>query len=410
MSMTHSLDVRKIRQDFPVLGREMNGKPLIYFDNAATTQKPMSVIKRLYEFYTEEYATIHRGVYALSQDSTLECDQVREKARGFLNAKEVSEIVFVRGTTEAINLVAASYGRKFLREGDEIIISALEHHANIIPWQRIAEEKKLSLKIIPVNDRGELLLEEYKKLLTSRAKLVAVNHVSNALGTINPVKEITELAHQAGAVVLLDGAQAVAHQKVDVQDLNCDFYCFSGHKVYGPTGVGILYGKLKHLEAMDPYQTGGEMIKLVTFEKSTFAEPPMKFEAGTPSIAEIVGLGPALEYVENLGFENIEPYEHSLLEYAVKKMTEVKGIKFIGTASRKAAVISFLLDEIHPHDIGTILDQEGIAIRTGNHCAQPLMQRLGVSATARASFSFYNTVEEIDIFVSSLQKVLRVFQ
>lgn len=409
MDLKAKLDVQKIRRDFPVLGREMNGKPLIYFDNAATTQKPMSVIKRLYEFYTEEYATVHRGVYALSQDSTLECDQTREKVRNFLNARDVSEIIFVRGTTEAINLTAASYGRKFFTEGDEIIISALEHHANIIPWQRIAEEKKLHLKVIPINDRGEILMEEYRKLLSPRTKMVAVNHISNALGTINPVQEITKLAHQAGAVVLLDGAQAAAHQKIDVQDLDCDFYCFSAHKVYGPTGVGILYAKRALLDQMDPYQTGGEMIKTVTFEKSTFAEPPLKFEAGTPSIAEIIGLAPALDYIETLGFDAIEPYEHSLLEYATARLSDISGLKILGTAARKAAVVSFVLEDIHPHDIGTILDQEGIAIRTGNHCAQPLMQRFGVPATARASFSFYNTKEEIDVFARSLQKVVKVF-
>lgn len=410
MLVGSSLDVRKIRMDFPVLGRRMNGKALVYLDNAATTQKPMSVIKRLYEFYTEEYATVHRGVYSLSQDATWECDQVREQCRQFLNAKSVNEIIFVRGTTEAINLVAASYARKFLKAGDEIVISALEHHANIIPWQRVCEEKHTVLKVIPVNDRGEIMMEEYRKLLTDRVKIVSVNHVSNALGTINPVKEITALAHQAGAVVLIDGAQGVAHQKADVQEIGCDFYCFSGHKVYGPTGVGVLFGKIDLLEKMDPYQTGGEMIKVVTFEKSTFAEPPLKFEAGTPSIAEIVGLAPALQYVQDLGFDKIEAYEHELLAEATAKLSAVPGLKIIGTAAKKSAVVSFVFDEIHPHDIGTILDQEGIAIRTGNHCTQPLMRRFGVAATARASFAFYNTKEEIDLLVNSLHKVIKVLK
>lgn len=408
--MTQTLDVQKIRNDFPVLSRKVNGKPLVYLDNAATTQKPKSVIDRLQKFYTEEYATVHRGVYSMSQESTWEQDQVREKARQFLNAKEVSEIIFVRGTTEAINLVAASYGRKFLKAGDEIIISALEHHANIVPWQMIRDEKGIVLKVIPANDRGELVLEEYKKLLTPKTKLVAFNHVSNALGTINPVKEMTALAHQAGAVVLVDGAQAAAHQKVDVRDLDCDFYAFSGHKIYGPTGVGVLYGKAKLLEAMDPYQTGGEMIKQVTFEKTTFAPLPLKFEAGTPSFAEIIGLGPALDYVQSLGFDKIQAYEHELLLEATEKLDQVKGLKIIGTAKEKAAVVSFIFEDIHPHDIGTILDQEGIAIRTGNHCAQPVMQRYGVAATARASFSFYNTKEEIDVLVKALAKIREIFK
>lgn len=410
MLVTSSLDIQKIRMDFPVLGRQMNSKPLVYFDNAATTQKPMPVIKRLYEFYTEEYATVHRGVYSLSQDATWECDQVRETCKQFLNARNVSEIIFVRGTTEAINLVAFSYGRKFLKAGDEILISALEHHANIIPWQKLCEEKGTLLKVIPINDQGELLLEDYKKLLSPRTKLVAVTHASNALGTVNPIQEMTQLAHQAGAVVLIDGAQGVAHQKVDVREMGCDFYAFSGHKVYGPTGVGVLYAKRELLDAMDPYQTGGEMIKTVTFEKATFAEPPFKFEAGTPSIAEIVGLGPALEYVQKLGFDKIEAYEQELLAFATEKLKTISGLRILGTARHKSAVVSFVFDEIHPHDIGTILDQEGIAIRTGNHCAQPLMRLLNVPATARASFSFYNTKAEIEIFIKALEKVVKVFQ
>ena len=317
----------------------------------------------------------------------------------------------MRGTTEAINLVAAGYGRKFIKAGDEIVISGLEHHANIVPWQQLCEEKNAKLKVIPVNDSGELIIEEYQKLLKSgRVKIVAVNHISNALGTINPIQEMIHMAHEAGAVILIDGAQGAAHQKVDVQDLDCDFYCFSGHKIYGPTGIGVLYGKLEHLEAMNPYQTGGEMIETVTFEKTTFAKPPLKFEAGTPAIAQIVGLGPALEYMENLGFDKIEAYEHELLVEATQKLLQVEGLRIIGEAKNKAAVISFELADIHPHDIGTIVDQEGIAIRTGHHCAQPVMQRFGVPATARASFSFYNTREEIDILVKALGKVSKVFQ
>lgn len=403
------LDVKKIRKDFPVLARKVHGHPLVYLDNAATAQKPLAVIERLDRFYRNEYATVHRGVYTMSQNSTWECDQVREKCRIFLNAVRTEEIIFVRGATEAVNLAAAGYGRKFLKSGDEIILTQIEHHANIIPWQRLREEKGIVLKIVPVNDRGELILEEYRKLLTPKTKIVAAAHMSNALGTIHPIKEMTRLAHEAGAVVLIDGAQGAPHQKADVQEIGCDFYCFSGHKIYGPTGVGVLYAKLEHLEAMDPYQTGGEMIEIVTFEKTTFAKPPLKFEAGTPAIAEIVGLGPALDYVEGLGFERIEACEHELLVEATEKLSKVEGLKIIGTAVNKGAIISFVLEGIHPHDIGTILDQEGIAIRTGHHCSQTTMQRFGVPATARASFAFYNTKEEIDCLVRGLEKVKKVF-
>ena len=410
MLMTQELSIQKIRKDFPLLSHKMNGRPLVYLDNAATSQKPLAVIERIGNFLRNEYATVHRGVYTLSQNSTWECDQVREKCRQFLNAKKAAEIIFVRGATEAINLVAAGFGRKFLEAGDEILISNLEHHANIIPWQRLCEEKGLVLKVIPINDEGELLIEGYKKLLTERSRIVAVTHVSNVLGTINPIREMIQQAHQAGAVVLIDGAQGAPHFKVDVQDLDCDFYCFSGHKIYGPTGVGILYAKLEHLEAMDPYQCGGEMIETVRFEKTTFAKPPLKFEAGTPPIVEIVGLGPAIEYVQNLGLDRIESYEHELLIEATRRLSEVEGLKIIGTAAHKSAVISFTLADIHAHDIGTILDQEGIAIRTGHHCAQPLMQRFGLPATARASFAFYNTKEEIEALAKGLEKVKRVFQ
>ena len=408
--MKTSLDIQKIRREFPVLAQTMNGKPLVYLDNAATTQKPLCVIDRMSEFYRDEYATVHRGVYTLSQDSTWECDQVREKSRQFLNARKDSEIIFVRGATEAINLVAAGYGRKFLRAGDEILITGLEHHANIVPWQQLAIEKGVILKVVPINDRGEVLLDDYKKMLGPKTKIAAFTHVSNALGTINPIKEMTQLAHDAGAVVLIDGAQGIQHCRVDVQDLNCDFYCFSGHKIYGPTGIGVLYGKQELLDAMDPYQSGGDMIESVTFEKTTFAKPPHKFEAGTPAIAEIVGLGPALDYLTLLGLDKIEAYEHELLVEATQKLSAVEGLRIIGTAAHKTAVISFELEGIHPHDIGTILDQEGIAIRTGHHCAQPVMQRFKVPATARASFSFYNTKEEIDVLAKALEKVKQVFK
>ena len=403
------LDVEKIRRDFPLLSHQMNAHPLVYFDNTATTQKPLAVIERMDDFYRNEYATVHRGVYTLSQNSTWECDLVRDKVKQFLNAGDVSEIIFVRGATEAINLIAAG-SRKFFQADDEIVISEMEHHANIIPWQRLCEEKNLKLRVIPVNDRGELIFEEYKKLLNERTRMVAVTHISNALGTVNPVKEIIRLAHERGAQVLIDGAQSAAHIKVDVQDLDCDFFCFSGHKAYGPTGVGVLYGKLEHLEAMDPYQGGGEMIEVVTFEKTTYAKPPLKFEAGTPAIAEIIGLGPALDYIQNIGFEKIEAYEQELLREATEKLSKIRGLKIIGTAKEKGPIISFVFEDIHPHDIGTILDQEGIAIRTGHHCAQPIIRRFGVAATARASFAFYNTKEEIDIFVKALEKVREVFK
>jgi len=407
--MTAPLDVAKIRKDFPVLSQSINGHPLVYLDTAATSQKPIAVSERISAFYRKEYATVHRGVYTLSQNSTWECDLVRERCRKFLNAGKVAEIIFVRGATEAINLVAASYGRKFLKKGDEVMISEMEHHANIVPWQQLCIEKELSLKVIPVNDQGELEMDAYKKLLSDRTRIVAVTHISNALGTINPIQEIIQLAHEAGAVTLIDGAQGAAHTQVDVQELDCDFYCFSGHKLYGPTGVGVLYGKLEHLEAMDPYQCGGEMIETVRFEKTTFAKPPLKFEAGTPPIVQIVGLGPALEYLEKLGFDRIIPYEQDLLRDATEKLSRVEGLRIIGTAKRKASLVSFILEGIHPHDIGTVLDQEGIAVRTGHHCAQPTMRRFNVPATTRASFAFYNTKEEIDALVKGLEKVREIF-
>lgn len=410
MMTANALDVKKIRKDFPMLESRMNGKPFVYLDNAASTQKPKAVIERLSRFMTSEYANVHRGVYTFSVDSTKQCEVSREKCRKFLNAGSASEIIFTRGATEAINLVAYGYGRKFLKAGDDIVISEMEHHANIVPWQVLAKEKGLNLKVIPVNDKGELLLDAFEKLLGPRTYFVAVTHVSNALGTVNPVKEIIRMAHHAGAVVLVDGAQSVPHMKVDVQDLDCDFYCFSGHKIYGPTGVGVLYGKTKHLEAMDPYQTGGDMIESVSFEKTTYAKAPAKFEAGTPAFAEIIALGTAIDYLESVGFDAIAAYEHDLLVYATQKLSEIPGLRIIGNAAEKASVISFVLDNVHPHDIGTVLDQEGVAIRAGNHCAMPTMKRFQVPATARASFAFYNTKEEVDALVKAVKKVSEMFR
>ncbi|MFA6600437.1 MAG: cysteine desulfurase [Candidatus Omnitrophota bacterium] len=402
-------DVGKIRKDFPVLSRKMNGRPLVYLDNAATAQKPACVIDTIQKFYREEYATIHRGVYSMSQEATERVDAVREICRRFLTAERTEEVLFVRGATEAINLVAAAWGRKFVGKGDEVIISAIEHHANIVPWQRVCAEKEAVLRVIPVNDRGELLLDAYRQMLSDKVKMVAVTHMSNALGTVNPIRQMARLAHGAGALFLADGAQGIAHQKVDVRDLGCDFYAFSSHKIYGPTGIGVLYGKLAHLESMDPYQTGGDMIESVTFEKTTFAKTPRKFEAGTPAIAEILGLGAALDYVGALGIERIEAYEQQLLETAIRKLSQIPGVRFIGTAAERAGLVSFLLGDIHPHDVGTVLDQEGVAVRSGHHCAQPVMNRFKVPATVRASFGLYNTVEEIDALADALGKVGKIF-
>ncbi len=404
------VDIQQIRKDFPMLSSIMNGRPLVYLDNAATTQKPRSVIERMTRFLSSEYATIHRGIYTFSQETTRECDLVREKCREFLNAKETSEIIFVRGATEAINLVAAGFGRKFLKAGDEVIVSEIEHHSNIVPWQQLILEKGAALKVIPVSDAGELDLLQFKKLLSSKTKLVAVAHVSNALGTVNSIGEIIRMAHQAGAVILIDGAQGAPHLTVDVRELDCDFYCFSGHKIYGPTGVGVLYGKSKHLEAMDPYQFGGDMIESVTFEKTTFAKPPAKFEAGTPAIAEIIGLGAALDYLKKIGFHEIKRLEDELLDYGTQALLNIPGLKIIGTAAEKASLISFEVEGVHPHDVGTVLNEEGIAVRAGHHCAQPTMRRFTVPATTRASFAFYNTKEEIHALVLGIKKVLRIFK
>ncbi len=404
--MMTALDIQKIRNDFPLLARP----GVVYLDNAATTQKPRAVIERMERFLSHENANIHRGVYALSEQATLAVDHARSSVRQFLNASKDSEIIFVRGATEAINLVASSYGRKFLKKDDEIVISAVEHHSNLVPWQALCEEKGLKLRVIPVSDAGELDLEAYEKLLGPRTYLVAITHVSNALGTVNPVKDMIKLAHHAGAVVLVDGAQAAPHRPVDVQDLDCDFYCFSGHKIYGPTGIGVLYGKEKHLLAMDPYQYGGDMIETVTFEKTTYAKPPAKFEAGTPAIAEILGLEAAIEYLRSVGFDAIQRQERELLEYATKKLSEIPGLKIIGTAEEKESLVSFTLKDIHPHDVGTVLGELGVAVRAGHHCAQPLMKRLGIPATTRASFSFYNTREEVDRLADAIQHVLKLFK
>jgi cysteine desulfurase/selenocysteine lyase len=402
-------DVWKIREDFPILRREVNGKPLVYLDNAATAQKPQGVIDTLDRFYREENSNVHRGVHFLSQLATEEYEKARVTAQRFLNAAEPREIIFVRGTTEGINLVASSFGRSNVRAGDEILISAMEHHSNIVPWQILCEEKGAHLRVTPINDSGELRLDEFEKLLSSKTRLVAFVHLSNALGTLNPVRRVIEMAHRRNVPVLLDGAQAAPHLRVDVRELDCDFYVFSGHKLYGPTGIGVLYGKAALLEAMPPYQGGGEMISAVTFEKTTYNTIPNKFEAGTPHVAGAVGLAAAIDYFSALDRDTVEAYEHELLTYATATLQEIPGLRIIGTARAKAGVISFVLDGIHPHDIGTIVDQEGIAIRTGHHCAQPVMDRFGVPATARASLAFYNTREEIDALVNSLHKVKEVF-
>ena len=402
-------DVEKVRKDFPVLSQRVNGKPLRYLDNAASSQVPNLVIERGSEYLKKEHSNIHRGVHYLSQHATTAYEAAREKVRRFINAKEAKECIFVRGCTEGVNLVASSYGRKFVGEGDEIIISHLEHHANIIPWQVLAEEKGAKLRVIPMNERGELIIEEYENMLNERTRIVAVSHVSNSLGTVVPVKEMIQTAHKFGVPVLVDGAQAVPHFPVDVQDLDADFYTFSGHKMFAPTGSGILYGKRELLEKMPPYQTGGSMIRTVSFEKTTYAGLPEKFEAGTPAIAAGIGLGAAIDYLNSIDFQAAAKYEHELLEYATEKLSAIEGVRIIGTAKEKASVLSFTIENVHPHDIGTILDQSGIAIRAGHHCAQPVMQFFDVPATARASFAFYNTREEVDVLADAIQKVIEVF-
>ncbi len=405
-----TLDIETVRRDFPILRREVRGKRLVYLDNAATTQKPQAVIDRIVKYYAEENSNVHRGVHYLSEVATEAYEGARKIVKDFLNARDVKEIVFTRGTTESINLVAQSWGRRNIGAGDEVIISAIEHHSNIVPWQMICDEKGARLRIIPVNDQGELSLDEYEKMLGNRVKLVAIGHISNALGTVNPIRKMTELAHAAGAVVLIDGAQGVPHGVVDVRDIDCDFYAFSGHKVYAPTGVGVLYGKQALLQAMPPWQGGGDMILSVSFEKTTYNSLPYKFEAGTPNIEGVIGLGEALRYISGLGVANVAAWEHDLLLYATARLQEIEGLTIIGTAADKASVISFVLEGVHPHDIGTILDQEGIAVRTGHHCAQPLMMRFNVPATGRASFGLYNTREEADLLVEGLHKVIEVFR
>ena len=404
-----AFDVARIREDFPILKQTVNGKPLVYLDNAATSQKPQAVIDALARYYSTENSNVHRGVHTLSQLATDDYEAARSKVRRFINAGDDREIIFVRGTTEGINLVAQTFGRQNFQEGDEIIVSAMEHHSNIVPWQMLCEERGAKLRVIPINDAGEILVDEYEKLLNRRTKLVSIVHVSNALGTINPVKQIVDMAHSQGVPVLLDGAQAAPHCTVDVSDLDCDFYAFSGHKVYGPTGIGILYGKAERLEAMPPYQGGGEMIKSVTFEKTIYNILPHKFEAGTPNIAGSIGLGAAIDYITDLGLDRISAYERTLLEYGTELLSGLSNVRMIGTAKEKSGILSFVMDDVHPHDIGTILDTEGVAIRTGHHCAQPVMERFGVAATARASLAFYNTKEDIDALIKGIDRVVEVF-
>jgi cysteine desulfurase/selenocysteine lyase len=400
-----------IRQDFPILGRQVYGKPLIYFDNAATTQKPHQVIDAISKYYYEDNANVHRGVHYLSQQATNEFENVRKQIAGFINARYDREIIFTKGTTDSINLVAATFGKMMVNEGDEIVVSAMEHHANIVPWQILCEEKKAHLRVIPISDSGELDLEAYVGFINNKkTRLVAITHVSNTLGTINPVKEIVEMAHSKGIPVLLDGAQGVSHMPVDMQDIDCDFYCFSGHKLYGPMGIGVLYGKEELLNRMPPYQFGGEMIDQVTFEKTTYNEIPYKFEAGTPNVADVIGLGAAITYINEIGLENISKWEDELLNYATSELKKTGGLTFIGEAKHKASVISFLIDGIHPYDAGTILDHMGIAVRTGTHCTQPLMDRFGISGTIRASLAFYNTKEEIDGLINGVEQVKEMFR
>ena len=406
---TKGYDVARVREDFPILAERVRGKSLVYLDNAATTQKPRAVIDAIAHYYEHDNANVHRAVHALSERSTKAYDEARRKVKRFLNARDEREIVFVRGATEGMNLVAQTFGRARVKAGDEVVVSGLEHHSNIVPWQLLCEEKGAKLRVIPVTDRGELDLDALPGLLGDRTRLVAVGHVSNALGTVNPVREIIARAHERGVPVLVDGAQAVPHLAVDVQALDADFYAFSGHKVYGPTGIGVLYGKLAHLAAMPPWQGGGDMILSVSFEKTLYAEPPTRFEAGTPDIAGAIGLGVALDYVSGLGLPAIAAHEHVLLEAATAALSKVPGLRIIGQARDKAAVVSFVLEGVHPHDLATIVDQQGVAIRSGHHCAQPVMERFCVPATARASFGLYNTVEEVDRLVAALAEARKVF-
>ena len=408
-TVTDLLEVARIRADFPILARHINGKPLVYLDNAASSQMPQPVIDRLVRYQTQEHANIHRAVHTLSEHATAEFEEARRKAQRFINAKDEHEIIFTSGTTESINLVMHGYGRAFIKAGDEIIVTGLEHHSNIVPWQMLCQEKGAKLRVAPINDAGEILLDEYQKLFNDRTKFVALSHVSNALGTVNPVSEMIATAHQWDVPVLLDGAQAAPHLRLDVQALDCDFYAFSGHKICGPTGIGVLYGKRALLEKMQPFKGGGDMILSVTFEKTIYNTIPYKFEAGTPPIAAAIGMGSAMDYLNGIGLERIGAHETDLLNYATQQVGAIKGVRIIGTAKHKAAVLSFLVEGVHPHDVGTILNKDGIAIRTGHHCAQPVMQRFGVPATARASFAFYNTLEEVDVLTEGIRKVQRMF-
>lgn len=402
-------NVEKIRNDFPILKTMVHGKPLVYLDNAATTQKPQYVIDKTNNYYETMNANIHRGVHALSQEATEAFEESRIIVKRFINALGKNEVIFTRGTTESVNLVASAFGRVNIKEGDEIIISHMEHHSNIVPWQMLCLEKNAKLKVIPIDDNGEIIFEEFEKLINSRTKFISVVYASNSLGTVNPVKKIINLAHSNNIPVMLDAAQAVNHLPIDVQDLDCDFLAFSGHKLYGPTGIGVLYGKVNHLDAMPPYMGGGDMISKVTFEQTTFNELPHKFEAGTPDIAGAIGLGAAIEYIQQIGLENIAYHENQLLNYATEAVSELQGLRIIGTAKEKIGVLSFHFENVHPHDVGTFLDFEGVAIRTGHHCTQPLMQRFNIPATSRASFGMYNNKEEVDILVGGLKKILEVF-
>jgi cysteine desulfurase/selenocysteine lyase len=404
------LDVERIRADFPILNLKVNGKPLVYLDNAASSQMPQPVIDRWIRYQATQHSNIHRAVHHLSEVATAEYEGARKKLAAFINAKEEREVIFTSGTTDAINLVAHGYGRKFIGAGDEIVLTTLEHHSNIVPWQMVAEEKNAKIRVVPVNDRGELVIEEYLRLIGPRTKLVAMGHVSNALGTVNPVKEMIEAAHAQGIPVLLDGAQAVPHMQLDMQALDCDFYAFSGHKMFGPTGIGVLYGRAGWLEKMQPFKGGGDMILSVTFEKTTYNVPPHKFEAGTPPIAAAITLGSAVDYLAGIGFERIHSHETGLLDYATDQVNRLPGVRIIGTAEKKAAVLSFVVDGVHPHDVGTLLNEEGVAVRTGHHCAQPVMQRFNIPATSRASFAFYNTHAEVDALVAGIKRVQKVFK
>ena len=404
-----TFDLNSVRDDFPILKRQVNGNPLVYLDNGATSQKPQSVIDAIVEYYATTNSNVHRGVHTLSQQATDGYEGARSKVRKFINASKDGEIIFTRNTTEGVNLVAHSYGRQNIGPGDDIIVSNMEHHSNIVPWQMLCEESGANLKVVPIDDSGELVMDEYQEMLSSRTKLVSITHVSNALGTILPAKQIVDMAHSYGAPVLLDGAQAVPHMPVDMQELDCDFYVFSGHKLYGPTGIGILYGKEDYLNSMPPFLGGGDMIKSVTFEKTIYNDLPYKFEGGTPDIAGAIGLGAVIDYVSGLGFDQITAHEEELLHYGTEALESIAGVQIIGTATDKAGILSFVMDAAHPHDIGTILDEQGIAIRTGHHCAQPVMQRFQIPATARASLAFYNTKEDIDALVKGIDRVIEVF-